>query len=118
MKSERENMKSVMAFQNFRDGRRVEEGQYPSRLMPWIFADVIYKGTDVKTKPISHAKIRYEDDGRGFHLTIEDLADDFTYFADFRTYYQDFVYDEVRDTLLITGEAYNDPNKKYEITLS
>jgi hypothetical protein len=51
-------------------------------------------------------------------LTIEDLADDFTYFADFRTYYQDFVYDEVSDTLLITGEAYNDPNKKYEITLS
>lgn len=107
-----------MAFQSFRDGRRVEEGQFPSQLMPWIFADVIYQGTGVNTKPISHAKIRYEDDGRGFHLTIEDLASDFAYFADFRTYYQDFVYDGSNDTLTITGEAYNDPKKKYVVILS
>ena len=100
------------------DGRRVEEGQYPSLLMPWIYADVIYTGTDVKSKPISHAKIRYEDDGRGFHLTIEDLASDFAYFADFRTYFQDFVYDGSNDTLTITGEAYNNPNKKYKVILS
>lgn len=86
MKSNDDNMKSIVAFRHFMNGRRVEEGQYPSRLMPWIFADVIYTGTDVKSKPISHAKIRYEDDGRGFHITIEDLASDFDYFADYRTY--------------------------------
>ena len=95
MKSNDENMKSIMAFQHFMDGRRVEEGQYPSLLMPWIYADVIYTGTDVKSKPISHA-----------------------YFADFRTYFQDFVYDGSNDTLTITGEAYNNPNKKYKVILS
>ena len=58
MKSNDENMKSIMAFQGFRDSRRVEEGQYPSLLIPWIFADVIYLGTGVKTKPINHTKIR------------------------------------------------------------
>lgn len=118
MKSNDENMKSIMAFQHFRDGRRVEEGQFPSQLMPWIFADVIYQGKGVKAKPISHARIRYEDDGRGIHLTIEDLASNLDYSADFRTYYQDFVYDSSNDTLTITGEAYYDPNKKYIVILS
>ena len=117
MKSNDENMKSIMAFQNFRDGRRVEEGQFPSRLMPWIFADVIYQGTDVKTKRISHAKIRYEDDGLGFHLSILDLANDYEYFADFRSYYQDFEYDKENDTLTITGESYNRPKKEYKVIL-
>lgn len=118
MKTNDENMKSMMAFLSFRDGRRVEEGQFPSRLMPWLFADVIYQGTGVKTKPISHAKIRYEEDGLGIHLTIEDLASDFAYFADFRSYYQNFVYNSTEDTLTITGEAYNDPKKKYMVILS
>lgn len=48
----------------------VYEWKFPALLMPWI----IYQGDGVKTRPISKAKIHYEDDGRGMRLTIEYLV--------------------------------------------
>lgn len=117
MKFEDENMKNIQAFLRFRESRMVYEGEFPAILMPWIFADVIYQGDGVKPKSITNARIRYEEDGRGIWLTVEDLVSNFDYHADFKTYFQDFSYSVADDTLIITGETYNDPNKKYKVIL-
>ena len=118
MNSHKENMNGVQAFLSFRDKRCVFEGEKPSQLMPWVFADVTYEGDGLRPLYIKHATIEYNEEIWDIRLIVKELLNEFDFFAEFKTYYQHFQYDDNNDQLIITGEANNDDNKKYRVVLS
>lgn len=118
MNSYEEKVKNIQAIKSFRDRRSVYEGGKPSLLMPLIYADVVYDMKGLKPLYINHAKIYYSEGDFGLQLTIEELMYQSGFFAEFKTSFQHFQYDDANDTLTITGEAFDDVNKKYKVLLS